>query len=129
MIDWTIHHIINDYGPGGTVNNHTHGMDNYNHLDFQLVLNVKPQEVCRLLNTMGQRVQNGEVFFPGDMVKGLYMDCDVRLDLFKETGRDVFRLIIPDAFNTFPESPDCMEPYKYQTQIMFEKYEKKGFLQ
>lgn len=122
MIDWIIHLIIDAYGPGGTVNNHTHGMEKYNHLDFQLVLNVKPQEVGRLLNTMGQRVQKGEQFYPGNMVKGLYMDCDVRLDLFKETGRDVLRLIIPDANNIFPESSDCMEPYKYQTQTMFEKY-------
>jgi len=120
MFNWIIHTIIGAYGPGGTVNSHTHGMEKYGHPDFQLVLNVKPEEIGRLLNTMGQRVQKGEKFKSGDMVKGLFLDCDVRLDLVFETGRGVLRLIIPDADNIFPEDPNCMEPYKYQTYPMFE---------
>lgn len=54
------------------------------------------------------------------MVEGLFLDCDVRIDLFKETGRDVLRLIIPDGDNRFPEEPFCKAPYKFQTQVMFE---------
>jgi len=117
--DWNIHYVIDSRGPGGIVNSHTHGMEEYDHLDFQLVLNVKQEEIGRLLNTMGLRVQNGEKFKAGDMVKDLYLDCDVRLDLFYETGRSVLRLIVPDANNFFPEDPKCKEPYKYQTVKRF----------
>ena len=117
---WLIHSVF-DYGPGNTKNNHTHGMEDFGHLDFQVVLNIKPAEIGYLLNTMGERVRDGERFQSGDMIKGLFLDCDVRLDLFRETGRDVLRLIIPDGDNRFPEYPLCKAPYIFQTQKMFEE--------
>lgn len=119
-VDWIIHLLTDQYGPGGTVNRHTHGMERYDHLDFQVVLNLRPDEIGRLLNTMGSRVQRGERFKAGEMVDGLYLDCPIRLDTFKESGRRVLRLIVPDANNLFPENPRCMEFYKHQTQRMFE---------
>jgi len=119
-IDWIIHHVIDQSGPGFTINAHTHGMERYGHMDFQLVFPARPKDILYLLNTMGLQVQNGEIFHDGDMVKGLFEDCDVRLDLFRETGRQVLRLIIPDSFNRFPENPLCEAPYKYQTKKMFE---------
>lgn len=120
-IDWIIHKIINDYGPGNLTNAHTHGMARYNHLDFQVVLNLPPEHVGYLLNSMGARVQNGERFHAGNMIYGLYDDCPVRLDEFRETGRSVLRLIIPDKYNLFPENPHCMDTYKYQIMPMFEE--------
>lgn len=57
----------------------------------------------------------------GDMVSGLYTDCDILLKKVRETGRDVLRLIIPDKYNHFPEDPDCKEPYKHQELNMFEE--------
>lgn len=122
-VDWKIHLIIDQFGPGGTVNRHTHGMERYGHLDFQVVLNFRPEESGRLLNTLGQRVQDGEAFKAGDMVTGLYLDCPIRLDLVCESGRQVLRLIVPDANNLFPEDSRCQEPYKYQTLTMFETLE------
>ena len=77
--------------------------------------------MSRLLNTIALRVQAGESFQAGDMIKGLYEDCDIRLDLFRETGRDILRLIIPDKHNRFPENPLCEAPYKYQTLRLFEE--------
>ena len=118
--NWIVHLVFDVQESENCGNTHTHGMDQYDHLDFQVVLKVAPNIFGYLLNTMGDRVRNGEKFKTGDMVSGLFEDCDVRLDLFKETGRDVLRLIIPDGDNNFPESPLCKEPYKSQTQIMFE---------
>ena len=121
-MNWIIHSIINQAGPFPYLcNAHTHGMENYEHLDFQMVLNLPTEHIAYLLNTMGKRVQDGEVFHDGDMVSGLYEDCDLRLKKFQETGRDVLRLIIPDKYNRFPENKDCMAPYKYQELSMFEK--------
>lgn len=135
-IDWTIHMVANgvtcakcgkaensfiDYA----CNAHTHGMQKYNHLDFQMVLHTSPEDMCYILNTLGMRVQNGERFKAGDMVSGIFLDCDVRLDLFWETDRNVLRVIIPDGKNRFPEDPNCEYPYSFQTWQMT-RLESKG---
>lgn len=123
-IDWIIHLV----GNGGCdacggeetgfvpnmCNAHTHGMERYGHLDFQMVLRTSDKEIMRILNTLGLRVQSGECFQSGDMVSGIYEDCDVRLDEYEETGHRVLRVIIPDASNIFPEDGSCMAPYNLQ---------------
>lgn len=121
-IDWRIHVVYpTPELPEHIRNNHTHDLGRYNHLNFQVLLALSEEEIGRLLNTMGLHVQAGERFSAGDMVKGLYDDCEVRLDLVRETGRDVLRLIIPDMNNRFPEDPLCEAPYKYQTGNYFEE--------
>lgn len=123
-IDWIIHLVANGACEEcGTVessflpylcNAHTHGMNKYGHMDFQMVLRVNNQEIARILNTLGLRVQAGERFKAGDYVSGIYEDCDIRLDAFAETGRQVLRVIIPDKYNIFPEDECCMPPYNLQ---------------
>ena len=123
-IDWVIHLVANgacdECGEIETgflpymCNAHTHGLERYGHLDFQMVLFLPTEEIGRILNTFGLRVQSGERFRSGDMVSGIYEDCDVRLDEYEETGRKVLRVIIPDANNIFPEEGDCMLPYCLQ---------------
>lgn len=125
QIDWVIHGCANgvqceycgDTENGflpGTCNFHTHGMDKYNHMDFQMILAYPYEEICRILNTFGLRVQAGERFKAGDMVSGIYEDCDVRLSEFEETGRTVLRVIIPDKNNRFPEEKECDSKYSVQ---------------
>lgn len=125
-VDWIIHYVCNGVrcADCGEVENgfidyacnaHTHGMENYNHLDFQVVLNLGPKEVGRILNTLGLRVQAGEKFKDGDMVKGIYEDCDVRLTAFAEADRKVLRVVIPDQLNIFPDENGCAWPYTNQT--------------
>lgn len=123
-VDWIIHLVANGACDGCgksetgflpyMCNAHTHGMERYGHPDFQMVLRVSDREIMRILNTLGLRVQAGERFLPGDLVSGIYEDCDVRLDEFEETGRNVLRVIIPDKNNIFPEDKDCMPPYCLQ---------------
>lgn len=123
-IDWVIHLVANrtcsvcgkeenGFLPY-TCNAHTHGMERYGHLDFQVVLFLPPNEIARILNPMGLRVQNGERFRAGDYVSGIYEDCPIRLDAFEETGRTVLRVVIPDKYGVFPEDENCMETYKLQ---------------
>lgn len=121
-IDWVIHGCANGvvceidgttengFMPG-TCNFHTHGMEKYNHQDFQMTLGYPHEEICRILNTLGLRVQAGERFKNGEMVSGIYEDCDVRLTEFEETGRMVLRVIIPDKHNRFPEETGCDVTY------------------
>lgn len=124
-IDWIIHAIGNgitcekcndaDFGffPNAC-NFHTHGMAKYNHMDFQMVLQYSPQEIARILNTLGLRVQRGERFKNGDQVEGIFADCNIRLMEFEETGRTVLRVIVPDRLNRFPEEKGCEYPYTLQ---------------
>lgn len=135
-IDWIIHIVANgvvcrDCGkvensfPVYICNAHTHGMAKYGHRDFQLVLHMAQEEMGYVLNTMGLRVQAGERFKAGDLVEGIFLDCPVRLDEFKECDRTVLRVVIPDGKNRFPEDPDCEYPYNMQTLPM-EELEQKG---
>ena len=123
-IDWIIHCCANGvcdecgtvetgYIPK-TCNAHTHGMAKYHHMDFQMVLFLPLEEIARILNTLGLRVQAGERFRNGDMVSGIYEDCDIRLDEYEETGRTVLRVIIPDKYNVFPDDEHCMPVYRLQ---------------
>ncbi len=139
-IDWIIHGCANgvvcEYF-GETENGflpdacnfHTHGMEKYSHLDFQMTLAYPPQELCRILNTMGLRVQAGERFKNGDMVSGIYEDCDVRLTEFEETGRKVLRIIVPDKHNRFPEDSECETPYQLQSLATEDIWQEGGLRQ
>jgi hypothetical protein len=124
-VNWIIHYCANgifcadcgDVEQGFlqyTCNAHTHGMQSYGHLDFQMVLDLGPREIMRILNTLGLRVQAGERFKAGDLVSGIYEDCDIRLDEYLECDRKVLRVIIPDKYNIFPEDEHCMDVYRLQ---------------
>lgn len=62
-IDWIIHLVANgacdECGKEEkgflpyTCNAHTHGMEKYDHPDFQVVLSLPPREIGRILNTLG----------------------------------------------------------------------------
>ena len=114
-MDWIIHIVGNGIAcqecgkienpfPQYICNAHTHGMNRYNHPDFQLVIHMSQENIGYVLNTLGQRVQSGEKFQSGDIVDGIFLDCPVRLDL----------LISPDGQNRFPEDPACDYPYSFQ---------------
>jgi len=118
-IDWIIHYVIGTEGPGGIVNAHTHGMERYDHLDFQLVLPLVQKQTCEILNTIGIEVQNGRKFEPNIYYIDIFT-CGFRLLPVLETGRKVLRLILPDPQMRFPENPLCIEPYKSQTKSAFE---------
>lgn len=107
-------------------NAHTHGMEKYNHPDFQMVLNLPDQEIGRILNTFGLMVQCGRRFHNGEYVLGIYEDCSVRLMEFTECNRKVLRVVIPDKHNHYPESPVCEAPYSFQHLETDELYVGKG---
>ena len=124
-IDWIIHAMANGVCCSknnkvensfidGACNFHTHGMEKYGHLDFQVVLELDPNDIAFILNTLGMRVQSGEKLNAGDLVYGIFEDCPIRLDEFEETGRTVLRVIIPDEKNIFPDEEVCNDDFKFQ---------------
>lgn len=135
-IDWIIHYCTNgicdecgyketrfiDYA----CNAHTHGMEKYGHMDFQIVLGYDAETIAYILNSLGLKVQAGQHFHAGDYVSGIFEDCNIRLDEYQETGRTVLRVIVPDGHNIFPEDERCMEKYKHQileTDLLLRKEE------
>ena len=108
-------------------NAHTHGMERYRHMDFQMVLFLPPEEIGRILNTLGLRVQAGERFHDGVLVSGIYEDCDIRLNEYKENGRTVLRVVIPDKNNVFPEEENCMPVYRLQLLDTEGLYSERGW--
>ncbi len=123
--DWTIHLDANvicydDAGedkiifPAHICNAHTHGMSQYGHMDFQMVILAPAQVIAYVLNTLCSRVRNGEFFNPGDTVDDIFLDFPVRLDLFTESNRSVLRVIIPDRQGRLPESQYCEYPHSFQ---------------
>ena len=113
--DWT-----GVYGPGASCNRHTHGMEQFNHLDFQVVLNVSMQTAANVLVTLARRVAQGEKFEPGQLVDDILLNAPLRLDLHIESKRQVLRAIFPDDNNRFPEDPECEARHACQIKTMFE---------
>ena len=123
-VDWIIHlctdGVCGECGKRSddyiqyTCNAHTHGMEQYGHMDFQIVIRLPVQEIARILNTLAEMVRSGKRFSDNDLVPGLYDDCSIRLQTFKETGRNALRAMIPDNENRFPEDALCDDCYKLQ---------------
>lgn len=115
-VDWIVHYVLDQYGPGGICNGHTHGMEKYGNLDFQIVLPISPEKITLLLNTICLEVQKGRRFEQGDYpLENEVYTAPFRLQKVRETGRDVLRIILSDPNFRFPEDLLCEEPYKYQT--------------
>ena len=122
-MDWIIHYVNNhDCELCGKMDfpflpyicdAHTHGLVNYGHLEFQVVLDVGPNLIGFLLNAMGCRVQNGESFKDGDIITGI-VSGPLRLKEVSSNGERVLRIMLPDEQMRFPGEADCMAPYNLQ---------------
>lgn len=118
-INWIVHHVFG-YDPSGNfANNHTHGMEQYGHLDFQLVLNISPLIAQEILNNLGVRVRDGDRFKPGDMVDNIITNYAVHLVLKVDSERPVLRVLLPDPNGLFPGDKGCQEPYSLQEDVDF----------
>lgn len=128
QIDWKIVYVSNEYTcevcgkkeqhyVDYICNAYTSGLqENYGHQEIRIILDMGPQEIARILNTIGMRIRDGETFKPGDMISGIYLDCDLRVDSIDEEDDTIsaLRLIIPDSKNRFPEDELCDEIYALQ---------------
>ncbi|MDO4650887.1 MAG: hypothetical protein Q4B26_19800 [Eubacteriales bacterium] len=136
-VDWYIHLLMNgapcakcgkaedDFLPY-TCNAHTHGMENYHHLNFQMVIAYPQKEIMRILNTLSCMVRDGRKFQDGELVEKIYEDCKIRLDKRIEEGEEIFRVVVPDKNNLLPEDENCGYPYSMQTSDVEDLYKKDG---
>lgn len=92
---------------------HTHGLkEGYGHTEFQLIIHYPREELFDILMRFADCVREGRRFHDGEFIEGIFFDCPVRLTLTKDQfGEDVFRIIIPDSRNRWPEDKVCEYPY------------------
>lgn len=99
----------------GAINAHTHGFDvTFGHKDFQIVFPIPPKVVTSLFWTFRDRLAAGERFNPGDEVTRIIKTFKVGLALAEEGGREVLRVMLPDAEGRLPHEADCKATFKQQ---------------
>ncbi len=123
--DWIIHLVMNGAECGEcekkengflryTCDSHTHGMEKYNHPNFQIVVDFEPDYIMGILNILCFMVQSGRKFHNGEFVEGIIDERKLRLDKHIENGFEIFRVVFPDDNNLFPEDANCKYPYSVQ---------------
>ena len=88
--------------------------ENYNHPEFQVVLDFGDSRIGFLLNWFCSMVQEGRRFISGDLVSGIITDYDLQLFEVTEGDEKMLRVIIPDKDHRFPEDQNCEFPYNLQ---------------
>jgi hypothetical protein len=92
-----VHFVGQDETSPTGFNAHTHGLDQFDHLDFQIVIPLPPEIGHGVLTILAERVKEGEKFEANQLVeKVLTGGVNVKLVEAKEDDRKVFRVILPD---------------------------------
>lgn len=120
---WNIHFITDRATKHNYTDKHTHGMETYKHLNFQLVVPYGPKPTSGILNSLCDMVAAGRRFSDGELVDDVLEDCQVKLFRVKTyDDKDVFRVIVPDDDGRFPEDAGCDKEFKHQYEWMFDDY-------
>lgn len=100
----------------GMINAHTEGVqENFGHLDLQIVLPLPQETVHPVLTGMVHRIKTeGVVFEPDTKNSEVLEGYDVYLKVFTHHGKDVLRVILPDAKGRLPFDEGCEAIYKQQ---------------
>ncbi len=83
------------------VNIHTHGLDNFNHLDLEIVLPISQDEVACLLHSAVSLIKQGKRFEAGKLYDCFFADRKVLMLSSSEGGREVLRMCVPDKNGRF----------------------------
>lgn len=96
-------------------NYHTHGVqENFNHMDFQIVLNMDPEIANDIFLTLIDEINSGTRFEEGNEYSDIIEGFKVTFKLYKEMGRDVLRVLLPDENGVLPTEENCDQYYKSQ---------------
>ena len=60
---------------------HSHGMDNFNQKELQIVLNIEPEIISYIINTVAENILNNDIKPKDGLIISGVCDCDIRLDL------------------------------------------------
>lgn len=90
-----VHLVQDDESPTG-INIHTHGLETYDHPDFQLIVPLPQQFAHSIVSDLANRVKNGERFSAEQNVDKVIKQWPVKLIDAEESGRKVLRIVLPD---------------------------------
>jgi len=111
---WFAHMVAEDSTMPYGFNYHTHGLvESFGHLDIQVVLNIDPRTVHMCVTNLIEQIKDGKKFKHGDRVdKVIQSTTDIEYQVLLvnavESGRNVLRMIIPDAAGNL--EPQDMDP-------------------
>ena len=91
-----VHYLCDDRDSPTGYNAHTHGMEAFGNLDFQLVIPLPAATARSVISNIAERVMNGEKFSSGQLVSNIIKGFDIKLIEVTEDGRKVLRIILPD---------------------------------
>ena len=95
------------------INAHTHGLERYNHLDFQIVLGLPERTIQTIFMDLVDLVKSGEKFHHGQELNNIILNFPVKLISARESNRDVLRVVFPDPSGNIDEE-SMREDYRWQ---------------
>lgn len=111
----------NEFKPGLCWFN-THGLFRFGHPEFEMVVQLHPQVMARILNLLGLTVKLGEKFEEGAKIYFEGVDKEFHLKEFHLDGKRYLRLIVPDHNGRYPEDEGCEYPFSLQLKSIDELY-------
>lgn len=88
----------------------------YHHLELQIVVDLGPEVICYILNTLGDAVRNGHCLRDGDIIDGVIRDFPIHIKRMRSDGVELFRVLLPDENGRFPDDPKCNKIFALQVQ-------------
>lgn len=99
----------------GCCNAVTDGLHKYGHKELQIVINIDACIIANILNELGMRVRNGEIFEEGMTTYiGLDFTLPIRFDSHHVDEEPVLRVVLPDNDMYFPEDSMCDPVFRVQ---------------
>lgn len=116
-LGWYMDAIFADEYNDIHANYHTHGVqENFNHLDFQIVLNMDPEVANNIFFTLIDNVKNGITYEVDKQYSNVIDGFNIIFKQYKEIDRVVLRVLLPDEDGILPTDDKCDEVYKAQLE-------------
>ena len=85
------------------INAHTHGLEQYDHLDFQIVLGLPERTIQNIFKDLVDLVKSGQKLHHGQKLENIIRNFPIKLISAKESNRDVLRVVFPDTSGNIDE--------------------------
>lgn len=103
----------------GLANIYTKGLpESFGHPNIQVVLPLPQDIIHSVLLGMVESIKTGVVFESGVISDEVLRGMPVTFKTFKNNGKEVLRLLLPDPNGILPTDPSCQEAYKRQLEIL-----------
>ena len=104
----------------GTCWFNTYGLFRFGHPEFEMVVQLSPIRMAKILNVLGLLVSVGQKFEEGGTITIEGIDKEFHLKEFCLDGQKYLRLIVPDNNGLYPEDEGCEYPFSMQLKSIDE---------